>query len=132
MTATRVEASSSPANVALSISGNRVNVTSFCNGNYMLSGCPNGGGSTSYEIMATIAGGDYIKRDYGEGVLLTDAGTTTGIYIQLTVRPTFTGTITFRPMLCTKAAWNISHAYVPYLPSYQELYEMVKALQANQ
>ncbi len=34
------------------------------------------------------------------------------------------------PMLCTKAAWDTSHEYQPYRPSYQELYEMVKALQA--
>lgn len=33
------------------------------------------------------------------------------------------------PMVCTKAAWDISHAYQPYRPSYQELYDMVKALQ---
>lgn len=39
---------------------------------------------------------------------------------------------TFYPMICTKAAWDISHAYQPYRPPYQELYEMVKALQANQ
>lgn len=39
---------------------------------------------------------------------------------------------TFYPMICTKAAWDISHAYQPYRPSYQELYERVVALeQAN-
>lgn len=32
-------------------------------------------------------------------------------------------------MICTKAAWDVSHAYQPYRPSYQELYEMVLALQ---
>ena len=41
-------------------------------------------------------------------------------------------TIIAKPMICTKAAWNISQTYQPYRPSYQELYEMVKALQANQ
>lgn len=35
-------------------------------------------------------------------------------------------------MICTKAAWDISHEYQPYRPSYQELYEMVKALQPTQ
>ena len=39
---------------------------------------------------------------------------------------------TFYPMICTKTAWDISQAYQPYRPIYQELYEMVKALQANQ
>lgn len=32
-------------------------------------------------------------------------------------------------MICTKVAWDISHAYQPYRPSYQELYEMVIAIQ---
>lgn len=33
-------------------------------------------------------------------------------------------------MVCTKAAWDISQTFQPYRPSYQELYEMVQALQA--
>lgn len=32
-------------------------------------------------------------------------------------------------MICSKAEWDISQAYQPYRPSYQELYEMVQALQ---
>lgn len=35
-------------------------------------------------------------------------------------------------MLCTAESYAISTTFVPYRPSYQELYEMVKALQANQ
>lgn len=31
-------------------------------------------------------------------------------------------------MICSKAAWDISHAFQPYRPSYQELYEMVLAI----
>lgn len=31
-------------------------------------------------------------------------------------------------MICSKAAWDISHEFQPYRPSYQELYEMVLAL----
>ena len=37
---------------------------------------------------------------------------------------------TFSPMICSKSAWDISQTYQPYRPSYQELYEMVLALQA--
>lgn len=32
-------------------------------------------------------------------------------------------------MVCTKAAWDISHDFQPYRPTYQELYDMVLALQ---
>jgi len=34
-------------------------------------------------------------------------------------------------MVCTKAAWDISQAYQPYRPTYQELYDMVLALQQS-
>lgn len=34
-------------------------------------------------------------------------------------------------MCCTKAAWDISHAYVPYCPSMAEMYEMIQALQSG-
>lgn len=39
--------------------------------------------------------------------------------------------VTFKPMICTKAAWDISQTYQPYRPSYQALYEMVLALQSG-
>ena len=40
-----------------------------------------------------------------------------------------TGTATYRAMLCTKAAWDISHQYVPYRPSYDNLVARVEALE---
>ena len=36
--------------------------------------------------------------------------------------------VTIYPMICSKAAWNISQAYQPYRPSYQEMYDMILAL----
>jgi hypothetical protein len=44
----------------------------------------------------------------------------------------FTTPVTIYPMCCDSALYAISPKSVPYRPSYQELYEMVKALQANQ
>ena len=44
----------------------------------------------------------------------------------------FTTPVTIYPMCCDSALYAISPEVVPYRPSYQELYEMVKALQANQ
>lgn len=65
----------------------------------------------------------------------SDVFTTTKQYIdfRLMLKRTadFTTPLTIYPMCCTKAEWDISHAYQPYRPSYQELYEMVKALQAQ-
>ena len=33
------------------------------------------------------------------------------------------------PMVCTKAAWDISQTFQPYRPSWQEMYDMILALQ---
>lgn len=56
-----------------------------------------------------------------------------GLWIRIRV-PVASGNVdnvVVTPMICTKAAWDISHEYQPYRPPYQELYEMVKALQAQ-
>lgn len=37
--------------------------------------------------------------------------------------------LTFKPMICTKAAWDISQEYVPYRPSYDELVARIDALE---
>lgn len=34
-------------------------------------------------------------------------------------------------MCCTKAAWDVSHAFAPYCPSMAEMYEMIQALQSG-
>lgn len=39
--------------------------------------------------------------------------------------------VNMRVMFCSEADWNVSQAYQPYRPSYQELYEMVLALQTT-
>lgn len=42
-----------------------------------------------------------------------------------------TGTATYRAMLCTKAAWDISHQYVSHRPSYDELIARIEALEGG-
>lgn len=37
--------------------------------------------------------------------------------------------LTVKPMICSKAAWDISQAYVPYRPSYDELVARIEALE---
>jgi len=123
----RISTSSSVANCLLILNGARLDVSSYCDGNHILSGCPSGGASNTYEIMATVSGGAYTKRDYGTGVILDSAS---GIepYIQLTVRSGFTGTATFKPMICSKADWDISQTYQPYAMGNAELTQYVEPI----
>ena len=90
-------------------------------GNWVLSGCPEGGSGTSYNI--SIAG---TVSDTGNTAEFT-AATSKLVRIYIISGTTADGLI-FKPMICSKAEWDISQAYQPYRPSYQELYECILAL----
>lgn len=91
-------------------------------GNWILSGCPEGGSGTTYNI--TIAG---TVSDTGNTAEFT-AVTSKLVRLYIVSGTTADGLI-FKPMVCSKAAWDISRAYQPNRPSYAELYAMVQALQ---
>ena len=99
-------------------------------GDLILSGCPAGGGTSTYLCRITKSGVAVSEStDTGSG---SNVFTMDGIDYAYAIRFS-AGTyanIVFKPMICTKAAWDISQTYQPYRPSYQELYEMIKALQA--
>lgn len=93
-------------------------------GSWVLSGCPEGGSGTSYNIA--IAG------------TVSDTGSTaefTSVSAKLVRLYVLSGVtvdrLVFKPMVCSKAAWKISQRYQPYRPSYQELYERILALEGG-
>lgn len=93
-------------------------------GNYFLSGCPSGGGSASYALY--VARGSYTKYDYGDGVVLSSS--TDGLNKNL-IAIVYSGQtvtdLTFKPMICKKVYWDITHAYTSYCPTLPELYAMM-------
>ncbi len=94
----------------------------------VLSGCPAGGNySTGYSLYVANAGGDTIAIDSGGGALIP--ANTEFRYIRILARngTNMDGKV-FKPMICSKAAWDVSQNYAPYVPSLAELYEMIKAL----
>ena len=93
-------------------------------GSWILSGCPEGGSGTSYNIA--IAG---TVSDTGSTAEFT-AATSKLVRIYVISGTTADGLI-FKPMVCSKAEWDISQAYQPYRPSYQELYERILALEGG-
>ena len=81
----------------------------------VLSGCPSGGNADTY--FQYVKGTAY--RDYGEGVLYSRTGAhIIGLVIASGYQPQ---NLIFRPMICTKAEWDISQAYVPYCKTNAEL-----------
>lgn len=87
-----------------------------------LSGCPTGGGDTTYEIQAYDGTTANTLHDYGDGVDLTPLVGHT-IEILIVIRPNINGSVnkTFYPMLCTKAAFCLSPKFVPYRPPYDQM-----------
>ena len=93
-------------------------------GSWILSGCPEGGSGTTYNIA--IAG---TVSDTGNTAEFT-AATNKLVRIYVISGTTADGLV-FKPMVCSKAEWDISQAYQPYRPSYQELYERILALEGG-
>lgn len=113
VTATRTEASATDSSCNLRISTGSLYVDSYCNGEYVLSGCPEGGGEDTYSLRA-LRDDTYRVTDTGDGILLPAKGESTDIYINMLYDKEYSGTITFKPMICSQAAWNISKAYQPH------------------
>lgn len=93
-------------------------------GSWVLSGCPEGGSGSTYNIA--IAG---TVSDTGNTAEFT-AVTSKLVRLYIVSGTTADGLI-FKPMVCSKAEWDISQAYQPYRPSYQELYERILALEGG-
>lgn len=116
------------AYVYLRLNGSNINADTWCNGNYVLSGCPTNDSGLSLQARGT----DYTKSESGTGVELTPYSGSGAVRITVMVAKSSTiDNLTIRPMICSKAAWEISQTYQPYRPSYQELYERVLALEGG-
>ena len=97
-------------------------------GTLILSGCPSGGAANTYRLYTDgITNG---WEDVGQSSEKTFASDVTATYLTIAVNSGTTTGFTFKPMICTKAAWDVSQKYVPYVPTNAELYEMIKALQS--
>lgn len=98
-----------------------VYIDDLCDGKHVLSGCPSGGGSNTYRLYA--AKSSYTRYDDGSGVLLSDTSITDiQLIINIVAGYDLTGPVTFSPMICSSAAWAVSHKFVPYCDTLQQIY----------
>lgn len=89
-------------------------------GQWVLSGCPSGGSASTYNI--SIAG---TASDIGNTATFTSC---TSVLVRIyIIDGTAVNNFVFSPMVCSKAAWDISHIYVPYSPTNAELYAIIKS-----
>lgn len=96
----------------------------------VLSGCPIGGSSNTYKLVFQRDGSPYTiyASDYGNGEVIQDVPAVQ-CRVFVVVNSGTTIDATFKPMLCTAADYAISTAFAPYRPSWQEMWEMIQALQ---
>lgn len=106
----------------------------FANGvgdNMVLSGCPSGGNiSTGYALYAangTTAA--VVASDTGNGATLSYNSI---MFVSIVINADVpNGTYTFKPMICTKSLWDISHKYEPYAMSNVELTNDISTIQTD-
>lgn len=91
-------------------------------GNYFLSGAA----SNSCKLTATVDG--IAQYDEGNGAELNGV-ISDNVYVNIPTSVSSLSGVIVKPMICTKAAWDVSHTFVPYCPSMAEMYEMIQALQ---
>lgn len=112
--------------------GNAVDQKTIQAGTYHMSGCPSGGSTSTFRatLSPTIS-----AADTGNGTEFTITEAAPLAYRILVSKPADQevsfDNVVFRPMICTKAAWDISQEFAPYCPTMPELYAMIQALQSG-
>lgn len=88
-----------------------VKIDQFCDGNYILSGCPSGGSTTKYRIYTNKTG--YQISDTGSGATLTSRGSVSSIQLCIWIASGQTvSNLVFKPMIRHKDV--TSSEFVPY------------------
>lgn len=103
-------------------------------GKYILTGCPEGADSSTYRYILGLAPDQNSRSStsyYAPHVVFEVTNDTTRFDLAIYVAgyADISTPVTFKPMICTVDDFLVSPAFQPYRPSYQELYDMVKALQ---
>lgn len=129
------------AYVAFPIFGSRSSYESMIpipKGTYVLSGAPDSpdaGANRSYYQYGIRASSD-ASITWGSSAetykTITISNDTSRICVEIYIsdrdKSAYSG-ITYYPMICTKADWDISQSYVPYCPTLYELYQMILDMQ---
>lgn len=137
-----------PSNTSTSASGLTGTITRNSDGSYTISGTTSGtvyynmgswiapedgyyilSGGSAAESASQLIYDDHDWQTYESGnkkkLAYWTKGSTHNLYIRLSAGMTISN-VTFKPMICTKAAWDVSQKYVPYGMSNAELTPTVK------
>lgn len=131
VTITRESSSSQNAYVWFRTSdGSGALVTDFCDDAHVFSGAA-GASMSTYILFINNINGSGTYKYFGDGEIIGTPQATpnaAGIYIAASYSPS---NLVIKPMICTKAAWDVSQKFEQYCPSMAEMYQMILALQSN-
>lgn len=88
---------------------------------YIFSGTPQGGSSTTYGMNGEQAGSPWgsICVDLGSGATIQSSSVPVYFYISLNAAYTTSSSgLIFKPMICSKAAFDVSKTFAPYRGSF--------------
>lgn len=121
MTLTGSHVSTDSGSVFEIYSGNATDQRVLPAGTYHLSGVPSGGSTNTWRAQLSPMN----AIDTGSGATFTLTESSYAAYRILVSGNVNFGTegMVFKPMVCTKASWDISKKFVPFRPSYDELIE---------
>ena len=113
ITGTRVASDTTHSTCYILLGGSTANVV--FDEKMVLSGCPQDGSDSKYRLEAyyTSESGNTFYRDYGNGNgIVIPAGNIR--YIACVMNKNQTGSVTFKPMLCSEDDWKWSKKFVPH------------------
>ena len=111
ITIERVAANSNQAVLWLYDATSALLVDDYTDGKYVWSNGVAGSSATARMRLAKLNAGDYLVID---SYATIPESSETGCNISLIVYPTFTGTMTFKPMICLKSYWDMTTKFVPH------------------
>ena len=105
----------------------KIPVTLTVGTQYMITGCPAGGTSTTYRLDLRKAGTNTVLAyDYGTGTDFTSDQAAYDLCIRY--QNAYTAAQTFSPMICKKTLYDISPVFMPYSPTNAQLYSLYRSL----
>ena len=122
ITIERISANTNQAVLWLYDDNSALLVDDYTDGNFVWSNGVTGSSTTARMRLAKLNAGDYLVID--SYATIPDSAEN-GCNISLIVYPTFTGSMTFKPMICRKSYWDLTTDWIPYTPTLQQMYQMI-------
>ena len=124
ITVERISANANQAVLWLYDDTNPILVDDYTDGKFVFSNGFTGSSDTARMRLAKLYEGNYLVID---NYTTIPESAETGCNVSVIVYPSFTGSITVKPMICPKSFYDITDKWVPYTPTLQEMWSAINA-----